>query len=256
MITYEQFIKEGVYDPNIFKAVFLAGGPGSGKSFVAGKAMGGLGLKIINSDDAFERYLKKENLSLKMPEHETTARDIERERAKKVTASKKFLAIKGRLGIIIDGTGHVYDKIAKQGTMLRQIGYEVSMVFVNTSLQVALTRNQQRARSVMPKLVKKSWQDVQNNMGKFQNFFGPKNFFIVGNNGPEDDLMKISVKHIRRALSKSVRNPIAAGWITNELKKKSKPKDTEIRFKSYNVKKDGKKTGDKMIWQVPKDGYK
>ena len=222
MITYEQFIKEGVYDPNIFKAVFLAGGPGSGKSFVAGKAMGGLGLKIINSDNAFERYLKKEGLSLKMPEHETIARDVERLKAKKVTAAKKFLAIKGRLGIIIDGTGHEYDKIAKQASMLRQIGYEVSMVFVNTSLHVALARNEQRARSVMPKLVKKSWQDVQNNMGKFQNFFGPSHFFIVDNNGPEDDIMKISIKHIRRAVQKKVGNPIAAAWITNELKQKER----------------------------------
>ena len=222
MVTYEQFIREGVYDPNIFKAVFLAGGPGSGKSFVAGKAMGGLGLKIINSDDAFERYLKKEGLSLKMPDSEAEPRDTERARAKKVTASKKFLAIKGRLGIIIDGTGHVYDKIAKQGSMLRQIGYEPSMVFVNTSLHVALARNEQRARSVMPKLVKKSWQDVQNNIGKFQNFFGPSHFFIVDNNGPEDDLMKISIKHIRRAISKPVKNPIAGAWITNELKKKDR----------------------------------
>ena len=222
MITYEQFIKEGVYDPNIFKAVFLAGGPGSGKSFVAGKAMGGLGLKIINSDDAFEKYLKKENLSLKMPEHETTARDIERERAKKVTASKKFLAIKGRLGIIIDGTGHVYDKVAKQATMLQQIGYETSMVFVNTSLEVALHRNEQRARSVQPKLVKKSWQDVQNNMGKFQNFFGPGSFFIVDNNGLEEDMLEISTKLIRRAISKPVNNKIATAWIANELKKKDR----------------------------------
>ena len=222
MVTYEQFIKEGVYDPNIFKAVFLAGGPGSGKSFVAGKAMGGLGLKIINSDDAFEKYLKKEGLSLKMPESETVPRDIERERAKKVTASKKFLAIKGRLGIIIDGTGHVYDKIAKQGSMLQQIGYETSMVFVNTSLEVALHRNQQRARSVMPKLVKKSWQDVQNNMGKFQNFFGPGNFFIVDNNGLEEDMLEISTKLIRRAISKPVNNKIATAWIANELKKKDR----------------------------------
>ena len=222
MVTYEQFIKEGVYDPNIFKAVFLAGGPGSGKSFVAGKAMGGLGLKIINSDDAFEKYLKKEGLSLKMPESETVPRDIERERAKKVTASKKFLAIKGRLGIIIDGTGHVYDKIAKQGSMLQQIGYETSMVFVNTSLEVALHRNEQRARSVMPKLVKKSWQDVQNNMGKFQNFFGPGSFFIVDNNGLEEDMLEISTKHIRRAISKPVKNDIATAWIANELKKKDR----------------------------------
>ena len=140
MITYEQFLKEGVYDPNIFKAVFMAGGPGSGKSHIAGRTVGGLGLKVINSDDAFERFLDKEGLSLKMPDSETIPRDIERARAKKVTASKKFHAIQSRLGIIIDGTGHIYDKVSKQAVMLQQLGYETSMVFVNTSLEVALTR--------------------------------------------------------------------------------------------------------------------
>ena len=222
MITYEQFIKEGVYDPNIFKAVFMAGGPGSGKSFIAGKTTGGLGLKIINSDTAFEVFLKKEGLSLKMPESETAARDVERVRAKKVTASRKFHAIQGRLGIIIDGTGHIYDKVAKQAVMLQQLGYETSMVFVNTSLEVALHRNEQRSRSVQPSLVKKSWQDVQNNMGKFQNFFGAAQFFIVDNNGFEEDMLEISTKHIRRAISKPVKNVIAGAWITNELKKKDR----------------------------------
>ena len=220
MITYEQFLKEGVYDPNIFKAVFMAGGPGSGKSWIAGKATGGLGLKIINSDSAFERYLKQEGLSLKMPASETGERDIVRAKAKKVTASKKFHAIQGRLGIIIDGTGHEYDKVANQAVMLQQLGYETSMVFVNTSLEVALARNEQRARSVQPRLAKKSWQDVQNNMGKFQNFFGPSQFFIVDNNGLEQDMLEISTKHIRRAISKPVKNIIAAAWITNELEKK------------------------------------
>ena len=222
MITYEHFLKEGVYDPNIFKAVFMAGGPGSGKSHIAGKTTGGLGLKVINSDDAFERFLTKEGLSLKMPDSETLERDIERSRAKKVTASKKFHAIQGRLGILIDGTGHIYDKIAKQATMLQQLGYETSMVFVNTSLEVALYRNEQRARSVQPALVKKSWQDVQNNMGKFQNFFGPAQFFIVDNNGFEEDMLDISTKHIRRAISKPVKNEKAKAWIANELKKKDR----------------------------------
>ena len=222
MKTYDQFIREGVYDPNIFKAVFMAGGPGSGKSFIAGKTTGGLGLKIINSDDAFERYLEKEGLSLKMPDSETFKRDVERARAKKVTASKKFHAVKGRLGILIDGTGHVYDKVVKQAGMLQQIGYETSMVFVNTSLEVALTRNANRPRSVQPKLVEKSWKDVQANMGKFQQFFGPKSFFIVDNNGVEEDMLQISTKLIRRAISKPVKNDIASAWIANELKKKDR----------------------------------
>jgi cytidylate kinase len=224
MITYEQFIKEGVYDPNIFKAVFMAGGPGSGKSFIAGKTTGGLGLKIINSDDAFERILKKEGLSLKMPGPETIEKDwnVPRAKAKRVTAAKKGHAIEGRLGIIIDGTGHEYGKVAKQAAILNQIGYETSMVFVNTSLEVALHRNEQRARSVKPNIVKKSWQDVQNNMGKFQQYFGPANFFIVDNNGFEEDMLDISIKLIRRAISKPVKNVIATAWIANEMEKKKR----------------------------------
>ena len=177
---------------------------------------------MINSDAPFERFLKKEGLSLKMPESETEKRDIERARAKKVTASKKFHAVKGRLGILIDGTGHKYDKVADQATMLQQIGYETSMVFVNTSLEVALTRNANRPRSVKPTIVKKSWQDVQNNMGKFQQFFGPKNFFIVDNNGVEEDMLEISTKLIKRAITKPVNNKIASAWIANELKKKDR----------------------------------
>ena len=55
---FKSFIAEGVNDPAIFKAVFLAGGPGSGKSFVVGKtALKALGFRLINSDEAFENEL-------------------------------------------------------------------------------------------------------------------------------------------------------------------------------------------------------
>ena len=140
MITLSQLVQElqeGVYDPNIFKAIFLAGGPGSGKSFVAGKTIRGEGLKTVNSDDAFERLLKKAGLSLRMPEREKEQRDIVRDRAKRVTAARKSNYIEGRLGLIIDGTGRDYDRITKQAAELQNLGYDTYMIFVNTSLQVA-----------------------------------------------------------------------------------------------------------------------
>ena len=43
MRKFQQYITEGVYDPSIFKAFFLAGGPGSGKSWVSTKALSGMG---------------------------------------------------------------------------------------------------------------------------------------------------------------------------------------------------------------------
>ena len=223
MITYEQFIREGVYDPNIFKAVFMAGGPGSGKSFIAGKTTGGLGLKVINSDAPFERFLKKEGLSLKMPDSETLERDIERERAKKVTASKKFHAVKGRLGIIIDGTGHIYDKVAKQAVMLQQLGYETSMVFVNTSLEVALARNEKRERTVQTSIATKSWKDVQKNIGGFQALFGGSNFVIVDNSNflKASEAMKKFGKIVKKYIDKFVNRPIknarGKNWVRHQM---------------------------------------
>ena len=61
MLSFQQFIDEGVNDPAIFKAIFLAGGPGSGKSFIVGKTgLTSMGYKVVNSDDAFEVSLKKQ----------------------------------------------------------------------------------------------------------------------------------------------------------------------------------------------------
>ena len=216
MKTFQQLL-EGIYDPNIFKAVFLAGGPGSGKSYVVSKVVSGMGLKVINSDEPFERYLVKAGLSLKMPDEEQAERDIERKRAKKVTSARKGHAVDGRLGIIIDGTGKDYDKMIRQATHLQELGYETSMVFVNTTLQTALERNRKRARSVPPEIAKQGWNDVQKNLPRFQRYFG-KRFFVADNN-LGDDLTPIT-KAVRRAILKKVDNPIASAWIANELKKK------------------------------------
>ena len=212
-------LQEGLQDPNIFKAFFLAGGPGSGKSYVVRKTTGGTGLQIVNSDDAFERYLKIAGLSQKMPEDETAERDVERARAKRVTSARKSGYIGGRLGIIIDGTGKDYDKIAKQSIQLRQLGYDTHMIFVNTSLDTALERNAKRDRSVPESIAVKSWKDVQSNIGKFSQHFR-QNFIVVDNNDSEEDVMTPVFKQIKGLLKKKVKSPIAKQWVMQQMKDK------------------------------------
>ena len=68
--SFIQHLSEGIYDPGIFKAFFLAGGPGSGKTIVTQSALAGTDLKVVNSDTTCERNLKKSNLALNMPEEE------------------------------------------------------------------------------------------------------------------------------------------------------------------------------------------
>ena len=213
-------LNEGLYDPNIFKAFFLAGGPGSGKTFVTKGSFGGTGLRMINSDTAFEVALKKNNLSLKMPEDEAEARDIVRARAKATTGSMMDLSIKGRLGMVVDGTGRDYDKIKNQVAQLRKLGYECNMIFVNTSLSVALERNSKRERSVPEYITKKSWEGVQANIGRFQNLFGMGNMVIVDNSKDERELTTIVMnkvgKNVRRLLSNKIKSYTAKRWMATE----------------------------------------
>ena len=219
-------LQEGLQDPNIFKAFFLAGGPGSGKSYVVRKTTGGTGLRVVNSDDAFESMLTKAGLSLKMPDEEAVPRDAVRDRAKRVTAKRQEGYLDGRIGLIIDGTGREYDKIAKQATELKQLGYDVHMIFVNTSLDVALERNAQRDRSVPEPIAIKSWKDVQSNIGKFSQYFRA-NFVVVDNNNATEDVFVQVFKQIKGLLKKKVINPAAHQWISMEMKRRGitkKPK--------------------------------
>ena len=219
MITFTA-LQEGVYDPNIFKAIFLAGGPGSGKSYVGRRTTGGLGMKIVNSDDIYEKMLKDAGL-------EATPEDIYsdegqeiRGRAKAVTKRMQGNFLDGRLGLIIDGTGKDYDKIAKQVAGLKGIGYECSMIFVNTSLDTAQERNRQRSRTLPEKEVEAMWNGVQQNMGKFQRLFGASNMIIVDNNDAGEDVFNKVWKRIAMLIRKKVSNPTAKRWISQELAKK------------------------------------
>ena len=219
-----QELQEGLYDPNIFKAFFLAGGPGSGKSFVTNRAFGGTGLKTINSDNAFERALKKNGLSLKMPEDEAEARDILRDRAKAMTGSQMDLSIRGRLGLVIDGTGRDYDKIKEQKALLDQLGYDSYMIFVNTTLDVALERNSKRERSVPEYITRKSHAIVQSNIGKFQNSFGMGNMVIIDNSKDDRELttqiMDRCSKAVRRLLTNKIKSYTAKRWMATERRLK------------------------------------
>ena len=217
-------LQEGLYDPNIFKAFFLAGGPGSGKSYVVKKSTGGTGLKIVNSDDVFEKYLKDAQLNFKMDANQGKQRDVLRTKAKAVTAKRKDNYLEGRLGLVIDGTGKDYGKISSQAAGLKQLGYDVHMIFVNTTLEVALQRNQERARTVPEKIVVDAWKQVQSNIGKFQSFFGPKNFIIVDNDMPDKDgrLFDHVFKKVQGLLRRKVDNYIAKAWMSKELRLKQR----------------------------------
>ena len=236
MLSLKTFLDEGVFDPSIFKAIFLAGGPGSGKSYIAGKTTVGMGLKLVNSDETLERLLKKHNVPLDfstMSPDQTAKKDMLRTRAKELTFGQmKVKAFKGkgaldhyihgRLGLVIDGTGKDFDDIHRQASYLKKMGYDTYMIFVNTSEQVAQQRNLERPRKLRPEKVKEFWLSVQQNIGKFQAYFRPSNFIVVDNNKAGEDVFKQVSKRIRKLVGKKVTNPIAQQWIAFQMQSRKR----------------------------------
>ena len=236
MEAYKKWLKktlkvelvEGINDPGILKAVFLAGGPGSGKTYVA-KGLFGIpervnvsqsGMKMVNSDKELKFLLNKygfgtnldalpdevfKNLTGSGPDASGL-----RKFAKELTGQRRKLYQDGRLGMIIDGTGDDFKKIAAEKKELEEVGYDTYMIFVNTTLEVALERNENRDRVLPKSIVETSHREVNKNIGGFQGLFGSSNFMIVDNNEYQDE--KSATKRfnmlVGKGLGKFIRQPI------------------------------------------------
>jgi hypothetical protein len=228
----QSILNEGVDDPGILKCVFLAGGPGSGKSRVAGDLFGiskGLtvaasGLKSVNSDVAFEAQLKKSGINPKdlgKIEKEnpelwnaiTEDPNGERAKGKKTTDTMRAFYEEGRLGMIIDGTGDDIGKIKAKKQHAESLGYDTYMVFVNTSLEVAQARNKKRDRVLGEDIVNEIWKACQHNLGAFQTLFSG-NFRIVDNTPDGDNLTKDIKKAVDGFIRARLYNPIGKQWVT------------------------------------------
>lgn len=238
---FVELITEGVDDPGILKCIFLAGGPGSGKSYTAKEIFGvgksdissvsAGGLKVLSSDTAFEQALKKNGIN---PKDLANIKDNDpnfwayiageegdsiRNKAKAVTQKQQAFYEAGRLGMIIDGTGDEVLKIRNKMKKAEELGYDCYMVFVNTSLEVAQKRNAERSRTLSPELVDTIWKQCQENMGHFQGMFG--NNFIIVDNTEYQPISKSVQKQVDTFLRKPIQNPIGKKWIlgARELKK-------------------------------------
>lgn len=219
-MNFKQYLNfmEGVNDPSIFKAVFLAGGPGSGKSFVVGKtSLKSLGFRLINSDDAFEKGLKRAGLTMNPEDIFSAQGQAVRATAKALTGKIMVRALEGRNGIVVDGTGKDYNKIKKQVDLVRDLGYAVMMIFVNTDLETALNRNKARPRSLPDKEVEKMWKSVQNNIGKFQGLFRGR--MIVVDNSDDSDIETSTMNAYKTVMTwakKPPENAKAVKWIKSQ----------------------------------------
>ena len=240
---FKQNLLEGVYDPGIFKAFFLAGGAGSGKSYSAEKATGSAagkfewgegksrpgktgpyGLKVVNSDEQLEFGLMKAKMHSDMTKYsdaETMEKERIREKGKKITKKKEQMWINGRLGLIIDGTAKNPNKLSIQIKSLQDVGYDTYMIFVNTTLDIALQQNAGRKRRLTDETVRTTWEEVQQVKNQLSNLF-PGGFVEIVNNRAGEDVFRKAFVEVGKLMKRPPSSPIAKAWIAHELESKSR----------------------------------
>ncbi len=233
---FEELLVEGVHDKSIFKAVFLAGGPGSGKDYVLDNTLSGHGLTEINSDKALEFLMDKNSLDKTMPESEKEMRDIIRGKAKNMTELRQKLALLGRNGLIINGTGDDAEKIKRIKSGLEKLGYDTSMVLVNTKDEVSAARNIERGqrggRTVPEDIRRQKWEAVQNARPELAKMFGQAyrefdNSEDLRQAPPEvvkakkDEMLDL-YKSVQDFVNQPPQSEMAQGWVAQELQKKDR----------------------------------
>ena len=199
------------------KAIFMAGGPGSGKSTVLRK-LGLFGkIKIINADDAYEAGLKAAGIPLdrddiitkyqplkaaylaanEAGDYETAERlEPEYSRLRNILSQNMKIFSAARKGakadqaeaascredFLVDGTAGDFRSISKQIKNLAGSGYDVAMIFVAVPLETSLERNRARGseggRRLADSSVEKSWGAVDRNKEAYEDLLGDNFFFI------------------------------------------------------------------------------
>ena len=227
-IMKEVLLNEGIKDKHIFKAVFLAGGPGSGKSSVVDaifnnpdskevKSLTSTGLKVVNLDQAYEYLKKKHKVPVDHADMDKEQRSLSGKlmyKARMIAQKQMEFYLDGKLGIIIDGTGGSYNPIAKKKQQLEDLGYDCYMIFVDTTMKTAMARNSARdTRVLLDKVVKRTWKGVQQNKKAYKDLFG-SNMKVVSTEGRQPgELPRGAKSHVMKFINSVVQNPIAKKWI-------------------------------------------
>ena len=194
-------ITEGPHDPYRYKAIFFAGSPGAGKTYVARKLADVFyGLKQVNMDIIFKQLMTKKNLSWKMPPEEEPERDKQRQRSKELVAKQQQSFADSGLGLLIDSTGRISTTVKRIKDELEDKGYETTMVFVTTDLETALRRNKERERTLPDKLIHQNFEVIEQRLGEYQRMFN--DVLVIDNSESTQMSMPAQLVHVEKNIRK------------------------------------------------------
>jgi cytidyltransferase-like protein len=192
-------LHENVYRGQ-FRAIFVTGGPGSGKDIIIREAIADSRIVELNFIQAKEYLCDKQKLSEK-------SNDYRRE------------ALRNRGPLIINGPADDIEKIDYIKEELEELGYETMMIFVNTTNEVSKERNSLLSRMMVESVRYDKWLKAQENTKYFTKAF---NSFITFDNTDKIDNKEQDIHEIYQTtksfLDLKVINETVEDWIERNKK--------------------------------------
>lgn len=164
-------LNESINDKNLLKFIFVVGGAGSGKSYIAKNMFPDGRCKFYNTDILLEYYSKVEKFPLDYdnatPEEKKLIKFYSG-LSKNVYERKSYHWLNGMLPIISDGTGMKSEFIIDLKNKYEDLGYDCYMIFVNTTKETSVERNRKRIENGKRKannwFAEDSWEAAQLNL--------------------------------------------------------------------------------------------
>jgi hypothetical protein len=209
-------------DRGQFKAIFVTGGPGSGKDIVIREAIAEARAVELNTIQAFDYLQDKVRLS------ERTG-DLRRE------------AIRNRSPLIINGPADDYERITSIKEELEELGYETMMVFVNTTNEVSKERNEKLNRMISESIRLNKWEESQKIHKAFEEQF--KSILSFDNSPTYREIeqqITETYHNINSFLDNKDYNDIAFSWLENHNKLNINETFKHLFREKTDVKKDSK----------------
>lgn len=184
----------------MFKAIFVTGGPGSGKDVIIREAIAEGRITELNFVQAIDYLGDKQKLS-------EQTKDFRRE------------AIRNRGPLIINGPADNNERVMQIKESLEEIGYETMMVFVDTSDDASKERNSLLSRMMLESVRQDKWAKSQRNTKYFTEVF--TKFVPFDNTGDieskEEDIHDI-YESTKDFLDSRILNETAVEWLENNHK--------------------------------------
>jgi len=223
----QRYITESINDKGILKACFMVGNPGAGKSYVISKiSSGSIEPRVINTDKIkeFLGYLKVDDWK---DEYILDKIDT-------LTKNQLALYINSLLPLWVDSTSSNPSNLIRRKGILSSLGYDVCMIWVETSLETSLERAAKREREASEDFIRIVYKKIQKLKPYYRREF--RHFKTINNDDGEltNKVILDSYKSMEKYFLSPVVNPIGVDLLNNMRKNDHKYlSDTDRYTMSY-----------------------